>query len=987
MRWQRRKPLWPLVAGLTLLFALAIDAPRNWQNPQSISDATRPDPIAGAQHWYDQLYPPTDQTFEPISSPVIEPALPESNEPLHEEVLERYDLAVAPTEEALPQRAEFDFDSLMEIRDSVRSLLSKLPELDTLQASDSQSASTAPRVVVNSSQDRLAMRPDREPAVRRSLPIPFTHQKRLEKFADLLIDAARRQRLGEPEPVRVAVRAKPPTAQTQVPIIRQDDSAPSELAIVAPQPTVEEPPLIEEPELSVAVDEPQAPVEANQVEDYSLTLVEPEKTVEPEETTVEEPQVIVAETIPEPDPTPPALPQLRIFPQALVDRLEAVADKSPAHEWSGETLAIIRRLAKDTELTAEDAGMLVEQLADRATAAKASAEQVADHALRQHWLRLIHALERRTAIWQGMFDPETRSIPASLQVPTPQDSEVLAVLNDIVLLLDGNENGEDWRDYLLLDQIATASSPGAGVDVRGRRKLAQEVLSRMTDPRLTEAQREFVKTPEVAKLQQLVLPWAIGPVDLQTLAALVERYDENSDSRYGAAIAQLKQRLQWSPVPEYQQLSQHLDDHFRGANMRVALSDDLLQRMLPKRSSSFAPVNDKIGGTKVKGRSRTTVNLETRMIPNDHAWQISLIAKGAVYSKTKSDTWPASVNNTARMFYEAHKTVMLDSQGLRVSRTKATARGRNELVGIDSDFDPIPILSHLVKDVARRKHHKTRGIANRQVKAKVIHQARTKMDRDADPKIHRLEDMFVSNVLGSLEKLALLAEPTEMYTTSDRAVMLLRLANAFQLGANSLRPLAPADSMASLQLHESVLNNAVAGLDLEGKRLTAHELHDFIALKLGRTDLQAPNDLPERAKIEFAPYDAVRVKCHGDRIEVVLNIREVSHGRDKIRNFAVHAYFRPRLDGLNVQLVREGTLQFEGKHLRTGPRVVLHGVFGKLLRKDQEVPVLRESLANDPRLAGLMVTQLVIDDGWIGLALGPELEGRTAWRSLPHVVR
>ena len=39
-------------------------------------------------------------------------------------------------------------------------------------------------------------------------------------------------------------------------------------------------------------------------------------------------------------------------------------------------------------------------------------------------------------------------------------------------------------------------------------------------------------------------------------------------------------------------------------------------------------------------------------------------------------------------------------------------------------------------------------------------------------------------------------------------------------------------------------------------------------------------------------------------------------------------------------MVRDGSLQFSGAHLRTGPRMVLHSVFGKMLPKDQVLPVL-----------------------------------------------
>jgi hypothetical protein len=113
----------------------------------------------------------------------------------------------------------------------------------------------------------------------------------------------------------------------------------------------------------------------------------------------------------------------------------------------------------------------------------------------------------------------------------------------------------------------------------------------------------------------------------------------------------------------------------------------------------------------------------------------------------------------------------------------------------------------------------------------------------------------------------------------------------------------------------------------------------------------------------------------------VLSVVELAHRRDKIKNFQIHVHFRPELDGLRVKLVRDGSLQFSGRRLKTGPRVVLHSVIGKLIDQNQEIPVLNDRVQQDPRLAGLMVTQLVLEDGWIGLALGPAHRNRTANRA------
>jgi hypothetical protein len=159
------------------------------------------------------------------------------------------------------------------------------------------------------------------------------------------------------------------------------------------------------------------------------------------------------------------------------------------------------------------------------------------------------------------------------------------------------------------------------------------------------------------------------------------------------------------------------------------------------------------------------------------------------------------------------------------------------------------------------------------------------------------------------------------------------------------------------------------------------ELHKLLQEKFTNRADAPPADLPQKAIVEFAKHDAVRLACHDDAVELILSIVEMRRGRDNIKNFTVHAFFRPVIQGLEVNFVRDGGLQFEGAHLRTGPRLVLHSVFGKLLRPDQQVPLLAAKLGEDARLDGLMVTQLVIDDGWLALSVGPETPDRTAWRT------
>jgi hypothetical protein len=88
----------------------------------------------------------------------------------------------------------------------------------------------------------------------------------------------------------------------------------------------------------------------------------------------------------------------------------------------------------------------------------------------------------------------------------------------------------------------------------------------------------------------------------------------------------------------------------------------------------------------------------------------------------------------------------------------------------------------------------------------------------------------------------------------------------------------------------------------------------------------------------------------------------------------------PVVEGLDAELVRDGSLGIEGR-LGSAQRATLHNVFNSVLPPERRLPILRLDEPDDPRLQGLMITQLVLEDGWLGLAIGPASNDRVAERS------
>jgi hypothetical protein len=612
--------------------------------------------------------------------------------------------------------------------------------------------------------------------------------------------------------------------------------------------------------------------------------------------------------------------------------------------------------------------------------------KVADPAEQSEWLRASRSLDRRLDVWSLLVDRRYQEQPFD-SAPWTDHGALIHSLHEVAALTAGTTAGGAWRQYLRLDDVAGLTSVGGDEYIESRRAVAREVLVRLTNPWLTDQQREFLKQPPIIIYGQQLRPWATGEVSLEALAALIERYEATGSTRDADAIAELRLRMKWSADPRLQAVAESLNRHYRNANMRVAISAEMMNRMIPPQEVITAPVRSRIAGADVSGHSQTETEITVRLLPDPRVWRFGLEAHGKVKSRTASQTWPARLRNLSHMDYEARKLVMVNRHGMHVFPAEANADGDTRLLGVDSSFGAVPIIGSIIENAAREQHHASRPRAVAQVKEKVRKEACERMDREAGERLARLNQRFREHVMEPLDRFALTAEPVEMNTTEQRATMRLRVAGEQHLAAHTPRPSAPSDSLASFQLHESVFNNAARGLELDGRRLNVGELHQLLTEKIKRHAEAEPADLPRAAKVEFAAHDAVRVRCHGDRLELILKIVELRHGRDSIRGVGVHAFFRPVVEGMEVKLVRDGTLQFDGAHLRTGPRLVLHSVFGKLLPKDQEAPVLAANLGEDRRFAGLMVTQLVIDDGWVALSLGPARPDRVAWRTRGAEVR
>jgi hypothetical protein len=210
----------------------------------------------------------------------------------------------------------------------------------------------------------------------------------------------------------------------------------------------------------------------------------------------------------------------------------------------------------------------------------------------------------------------------------------------------------------------------------------------------------------------------------------------------------------------------------------------------------------------------------------------------------------------------------------------------------------------------------------------------------------------------------------DMQTTEDRLAARYRLAGDWQLAANTPRPRAPRTSLMSLQVHQSAINNTLEQLVPQGEAITIRDLIQQGGEAFGQPELSIPDDIPADVSIQFSKSRPVSIEIEDGVVWVTMRIVRLRKGEKlNLTKFVVRAAYKAQGDGLNASLVREGHLRISGPGMSMRERLPVRAIFTKVLSPNHPIALTLPQLIEHPAAEGLMVSQLELREGWIGLAI------------------
>ena len=457
------------------------------------------------------------------------------------------------------------------------------------------------------------------------------------------------------------------------------------------------------------------------------------------------------------------------------------------------------------------------------------------------------------------------------------------------------------------------------------------------------------------------------------LLAFLERYESSCGIADAAAVKGTLEGICSSSCPLAAELARVTADHYLAPNVRIAVHRGFVERMLPESTVTNGPVHDFVLGRPVHGRRTVEQSTGLRFVPHAGAIQMELVVNGEVASRTVTESGPVALHSNSRASFTVFKPIAVTPEGLALGMSRGNASTRAQLANIETSFDSVPIMGQLVRTIARNQHDGAREEASREVSSKIVGQACREVDQQTGPRLETMAERIRERLWNPLVNLGLDPTPVALETTADVASIRLRLAAPTHLAAHTPRPRAPADALVSMQVHETVVNNACDRFGISGRRLELPRLVRLVCERLGIPP-QLPDDLPDGVAITFAADEPLRVECRDGLVHLRVALDALESGRRNWYDLVVRVAYRPVIAGPQIYLEREGPVQIGGPGHEGRMEIALRTIFGKIFVRDRPFAVVPQSVTGNPQLAGIRAVQAVATDGWLGLALAePQL--------------
>ena len=705
------------------------------------------------------------------------------------------------------------------------------------------------------------------------------------------------------------------------------------------------------------------------------------------------------------------------FPFSEYEKLEKLKEQEVCEEWAKSISVLLKRLIFQLE-NSPDKGHDELAALGKLLASPPDSDSVSLHAENGECFTaqsVADALKSRVPIWQQvilLLEHEQLSGPYNT-IPQKQieDAERLYEKSGMIRRsLLASKNGQAWVQFLHLNPLhgqlgqvlvvrnqrtaepvekyardfnAVTSLNALDFDLAAPGLLSESECLRISQlvnsvflmkecATLTPEQSQLFEMPMIRDWLDEMESWRSNPVHPLDLLTAYEDYRQYRGTSDSSRLAIATHQMLGSQNRELHLLGQTVQNEFSHAHVKLYVSNYLINMMLPKLKPEYDSVRENVAGQQVIGTRRADTQLYVTLIPDPNRLLMLLNFNGRVVTQTTATTFPATLHNQSNGMFTATKQLELTSRGFVTRPANVSANSKVMLNNIETDLDIVPIVSDLIRGIARDQYELQYPQIHADTQAKVTNQAKQRIDSETDVRFLALNeqmDRFFFNVMRQRQASL---EQYEAKTTAEWLLTSWYLASPGSLGSDTKEPATPQGSIADLKVHELGISAALERFELSGKQMTLRELKRYLAGMIGQPNLMIPEEDNDHVIIAFADVNPVGIRFLQNRVELSLNLKRLQVEDRVWENFCVIANYVPDVTPEGTPcLVHSGSVQLDGR-LSLMQQVALRTIFSKIFLHAGTIPLRPRLFDNDERFAALATGHVRIENGWFAVALLPQ---------------
>ncbi|MEZ6063662.1 MAG: hypothetical protein R3C19_25210 [Planctomycetaceae bacterium] len=424
--------------------------------------------------------------------------------------------------------------------------------------------------------------------------------------------------------------------------------------------------------------------------------------------------------------------------------------------------------------------------------------------------------------------------------------------------------------------------------------------------------------------------------------------------------------------------------HYFNHNVHITVSETILSQLVSDYRCKSGGVADCILGAWVTGSQVTNVNITADIKPSASYGSFNLLADGQTQSNTSGRKDPATIYTRGNHSFHIVSPVVFTGETLSAGASTINVTARNQLVGFKTDYDGIPIIRHFARKIALRKIQETHGQAESIAARKLANEALPEFTAEVNQKFAEANTQIQSDLLQGLRNKGVAPDSISSRSSESHLAVSSRTMGLSRL-AGSPQPFSPIPYRGlAIQVHETAVNNALDGMELNGREIPEKELDQELQKALSellqrdisfagmQTHAAEPADEEEpESTFLFSDNDPIRFRFDDGKVVLMLRMGIRQEGRDDIPEHHIEVPIDVTLQNGKLLL----SPPTEARDIRVAPLGArsLRGVaqaaqIRRVIRARLPVREINPSMSlklSDTRQLSLHLIDIQTADGWL----------------------